>query len=245
FLEYEDAHGGIFPNHIVGLHISGESDTWGYQFGYANSNGIDTTGAENHPGETTLEVINSRDPSEDKAVVLRVAYKDLGFLDEVGAFYMMNHVTELGEPEGSETPFVNYGEILFEQQIYGVDLRYTGEKFYSLLEIFAMTNEDNDNITATSLTPNPDTYNSLAWYWQLGYHVTEKLSVIGRYESLDYDDDATYFQLLEILPQERSVLALNYKLQESNSLRFEYSTTDEENGESITTYGVQWFFILF
>ncbi|WP_455219063.1 hypothetical protein, partial [Kaarinaea lacus] len=43
FLELEDVHGGIFPNHIVGLHLYGETPVWGYQFSYANSNGINTT----------------------------------------------------------------------------------------------------------------------------------------------------------------------------------------------------------
>lgn len=246
FLEFEDDHGGIFPNHIVGLHVSGDTDKFAYQFGYANSNGIDTTGSESHPGETTLNVINGADPSQDKAVVLRVAYRGLGPLDEIGAFYMLNHVTELGIDNPPDSiPLVAPGEILFEQQIAGIDLRYTGEKLYSLLEIFSMTNQDHENFNSTTYTSNPEAYQSLAYYWQIGYHVTNRLSAIGRYEYLDYDDNATYFQLLDIPRQERTVLAFNYKLQESNSLRFEYSKTDPEGASSIVSYGVQWFFILF
>lgn len=249
FLEFEDNHGGIFPNHIVGLYLSGDSQYIGYQLGISNSNGINTTGAENHPGDATLEIINTNDPSREKSVVLRLAIKPNFLLDEIGLFYMNNHVLELGEDNGSATPFLDYGETLFEQQIAGFDLRYTGEKLYGLFELFYAKFDDNQSINATApspqLFPNPESYYSLAYYGQLGYHVTEKLSLVGRFEHLEYDGNATYFELLTIPQQNRTVVALNYKLQESNSIRVEVSSATPENEDTVNTFGVQWFFILF
>ena len=247
FLEFEDAHGGIFPNHLVGLVVSGESDKWGYQLGYGNSNGINTVGAESHPEETSLEVINNSDPSDEKTVVVRFNYQPNSFLDEIGVFFMHNHVVELGEADGADIPFIERGEVLFEQKLLGLDLRYTGEKFYSFFELFHTTIDDNQDIVdpaTTPLTPSPDSYASLAYYFQLGFHMTDSLSLIGRYESLDYDSDATYFQLLHTPPEERYVFAVNYKLQESNAVRFEFSRADIEDEDSETSLAVQWFFIL-
>ncbi len=247
FLEFEDAHGGIYPNHLVGLMISGESDKWGYQFGYGNSNGINTVGAESHPEDTALEVINSSDPSDEKSIIARLNYKPGFLLDEIGVFFMHNHVVELGEADGTDVPFVERGQFLFEQKIVGFDLRYNGEKFYSLFEYFHIDTDDNPDIVdpaAIPLTPNPDSYGAHTFYWQLGFRLTEKLSLIGRYENMDFENDATFFQLLHTPPEDRYVFAVNYKLQESNALRFEFSRSDIEDEESVTTMAVQWFFIL-
>jgi len=247
FLEFEDAHGGIYPNHLVGLIISGESESWGYQFGYGNSNGINTLGTDSHPEETALEVINSSDPSDEKSIVIRANFKPGFLLDEVGAFFMHNHVVELGEPDGVEVPFVERGEFLFEQKIIGFDLRYNGEKFYHLLEYFHVTTDDNQDIVAplsTGILPNPDAYGAHTLYYQLGFRATEKLSLIGRYETMDYENDATYFQLLHTPPEDRYVFAVNYKLQESNALRFEFSRSSIKDEDDVTSMAVQWFFIL-
>jgi hypothetical protein len=246
FLEYEDAHGGIFPNHLVGLLISGESESWGYQFGYGNSNGISTVGAESHPEETALEVINNSDPSDEKSIVLRFNYKPGFLLDEMGVFFMHNHVIELGEAEGADVPFVERGEFLFEQKILGFDLRYNGEKFYHLFEYFHVTTDDNPDIVdpAATLTPNTKAYGAHTFYYQLGFHATEKLSLIGRFETMDYESDATYFELLHTPPQDRYVFAINYKIQESNSVRFEFSRASIEDEDNETSMAVQWFFIL-
>jgi len=247
FLEFEDAHGGVFPNHLVGLILSGESERWGYQFGYGNSNGINTLGTESHPEETALEVINSGDPSDEKSTIIRVHIKPGFLLDEAGVFFMHNHVVELGEPDGTSTPFVERGDYLFQQKILGFDLRYNGEKFYHLLEYFHTTIDDNPNIVAplaTGLVPNPDSYASHALYYQVGFRVTEKLSLIGRYETMDYENDATYYHFLHAAPEDRYVFAVNYKLQESNAIRFEFSSADIEDEDNVTSVAVQWFFIL-
>ena len=245
FLELEDVHGGIFPNHVVGLHVGGETPVWGYQFSYANSNGINTTGAASHPGDTSLEVINFNDPSNDKSMVLRLFYQPPALIEEIGIFYMSNDVLELGEPSGTDLPLVNYGEPLFEQQIAGMDARFERGKFYSLFELFLMTNKDNPNMDTNQVTPNPESYNSIAYYLQAGYHISNKLIGVARFESLSYDDNATYFQLLGVSEEDRWVLALNYRIQESNAIRLEYSNSTSKDLESFDTIGLQWFFVLF
>ena len=249
FLEFEDAHGGIFPNHLVGLILSGESDSWGYQFGYGNSNGMNTLGSEDHPEDIALEVINTNDPSDEKTVALRLNYKPDWFLDEIGVSFLHNHIVELGEFEAgaADNPFVERGEVLFEQKIIGIDFRYNGDKFYHLLEYFHIETDDNQEITppiTSTLTPNPDAYGAHALYYQLGFRMTEKVSLIGRYETMDYESDSTFFELLHLPPEDRYVFAINYKLQESNAIRFEFSRASIEDEENETTMAVQWFFVL-
>ena len=92
--------------------------------------------------------------------------------------------------------------------------------------------------------PNPDAYGAHTLYYQLGFRATEKLSLIGRYETMDYENDATYFQLLHTPPEDRYVFAVNYKLQESNALRFEFSRSSIKDEDDVTSMAVQWFFIL-
>lgn len=248
FLEFEDAHGGIFPNHLVGLMLSGESDSWGYQFGYGNSNGMNTTGSEDHPEDIALEVINTNDPSDEKSVAVRFNYKPGRFLDEIGFSFMHNHVVELGEDDPADPPYVERGEVLFEQKIIGFDLRYNGDRFYHLLEYFHIETDDNQNIVdpgpTVAISPNPDSYGAHALYYQLGFRMTETVSLIGRYETLDYESDATFFQVLHLPPEDRYVFAINYKLQESNAIRFEFSRASIEDEENETTMAVQWFFVL-
>ncbi len=247
FLEFEDVHGGIFPNHVVGLHLSGESSHWGYQFSYANNNGINTTGAITHPGDTSLEVINLNDPGKDKAMVLRLFYHPSSFVEEIGLFYMANNILELGEAEAGspEIPWLAYGDSLFEQHVTGIDIRIQQGDFYSLLEFFHMTNKDNPDMDITQVTPNPESYDAIAYYLQAGYHISKKLTGVLRFESLSFDENATYFNLLDVEEEDRLVLALNYRIQESNAIRLEYSNSKPKNGVSFDTVGLQWFFVLF
>ena len=95
------------------------------------------------------------------------------------------------------------------------------------------------------VTPNPESYNSIAYYLQAGYHISNKLIGVARFESLSYDDNATYFQLLGVSEEDRWVLALNYRIQESNAIRLEYSNSTSKDLESFDTIGLQWFFVLF
>lgn len=247
FLEFEDAHGGIFPNHLVGLMLSGESESWGYQFGYGNSNGMNTAGSEDHPEDIALEVINTNDPSDEKSIAVRFNYKPSWFLDEIGFSFMHNHVVEVGEDDATDPPFVERGEVLFEQKIIGFDLRYNGDKFYHLLEYFHIETDDNQDIVppvASTITPNPDSYGAHALYYQLGFRMTETVSLIARYETLDYESEATFFEVLHLPPEDRYVFAINYKLQESNAIRFEFSRASIEDEENETTMAMQWFFVL-
>ena len=247
FLEFEDVHGGIFPNHVVGLHVNGESTNWGYQFSYANNSGINTTGAVSHPGDTSLEVINLNDQGNDKALVLRLFYKPLAFVEEFGVFYMANNVLELGktEPGSIENPWLNFGDTLFEQHVTGIDIRMQKGKFYSLIEFFHMTNKDNPDMDINQVTPNPKSYDATAYYIQAGYQFSNKLTGVARFESLSYDPNATYFTLLDVDEEDRWVLAFNYRIQESNAIRLEYSKSTPKNSESFDVIGLQWFFVLF
>lgn len=247
FLEFEDAHGGILPNHLIGLLLTGDYGSWTYSVGFGNSNGINTVESVTHPGDVALEVINTNDPSNEKTIGTRIAFKpESEWLSEIGFSYMRNNVTELGEVDGTDVPFVEYGAILFDQDILALDMRYSSERLRVLFELFLISIDDNQDMvdpTAT-LSPNPDAYDSTAYYLQLAYQLSQKLSAVFRIESLDFDDNSTYFELLHLTPEDRSVIAINYKLQESNALRFEYSHASPDEEDSYSSLAVQWFFLL-
>lgn len=249
FLEFEDAHGGILPNHLIGVQMLGDHQTWSYALGLGNSNGINTVESVTHPGDSAIEVINTNDPSNEKTMGARFALKpESSWLSEIGLSYMRNNVTELGEEDigAGEQPFIEHGEILFDQDILALDVRYSGEKLRVLFELFLMSFDDNLDIVDPSVTvsPNADSYDATAYYFQFAYQLSQKLSAVFRMESLDFDDNSTYFQLLNLTPEERSVIAINYKLQESNALRFEYSHTSPDEEKSYSSLSVQWFFLL-
>lgn len=251
FLEFEDAHEGIFPVHMVGILIdglySGDSYDLDYKLALVNSPSIDTSGAT-HEGAHELEVNNDQDRSDSKSIVFHS-----GFVNEAETFgfgfsAMFNHIVESGDTHDAATgdePLLEQGEVLFEQTVLGLDLQYRKEKVYFYAEYFVSQYQDSQEINAVDLQANPETYTSTTYYAQLGYHVSERASAAFRYEALDFDENATYLSLLNIEPQTRSVLALRYNLEESSGLRLEASRINYDSGATATHMGIQWFFLVF
>lgn len=122
-------------------------------------------------------------------------------------------------------------------------------RFYVFAEYFDVNTEDNPDITDTSgsprpTTPNPQAYSTTAYYAQLGVRATERLTMTYRYESLSFDNNNTYLDLLGIIPISHNIVGLNYKIEESHAVKFEVHITNPDVGESVTTFIAQWFFLL-
>jgi hypothetical protein len=155
---------------------------------------------------------------------------------------MNNNITESGEPENST--YLDEGEVLFEQQVVGLDARYTTDRYYAIAEYFRITVSDSPDLNAERVASNPDEYTGIAQYVQLGYSVSETVGVAVRLEELKFDEGATYFETLGFEAEKRTVYALRYNLSDSNVLRFQM-TKGKHDEESFTQYTVQWFFMLF
>lgn len=243
FLEFEGRSEGVFLSHLIGINLNGETDSWTYQLAFGNSTGMDTCASAQE--SFRLRTINTADSGQDnKTWVLRGTYRPGRGPIEVGFMSMKASVTEMGECNngGTGSSYVNNGEILFEQAVLGIDFNVSTKHFYALAEYYYMSFEDNQGM----LKPQADPYETTAYYLQLGYHVTDKLTAAIRYASLDFEvAENTYFGSRSIVPEIRNVFALTYRLEESNAIRLEANTSEfKGSGTKDTNYIVQWFFLL-
>lgn len=252
FMEFEDAHEGVFATHMVGLQLGGELH-WGdylvdYRLGVVNSPSIDS-GSANHLGGHEIEVNNHVDGSDDKSVVVRLGLINADETLGLGLSANYNNILESGEQDPADpmaTQILQQGEVLFEQTIMAVDLQYSGDRFYAYAEYFLFRTFDNQTISTATLTANPKEYESSAWYLQLGYRLRDKTTLAVRRDVLEFEDNATYFTMLNVEPQERSTVALHYELEESSGLRLQYTRTNHTlTGLSSNRWALQWYFLVF
>lgn len=234
-LEIEQHEKGFLPSHLIGLLIQGESDSWSYQFSMANGSGVDSSGASS--GATRVFPLNNESPGDALTTLLRATYLVSDNL-ELGLTLSSNEFTETSDTGG----LVNRGELPFKEKFVAIDFNYNLASFYLFGESYFM--QFDDNVDMTTVTPNPDTYDATAYYMQFGYRATNKLTLVTRYESLDFDSNATLFTVQDIVPLTRTILGFNYALESSNSIRFEAQQTDPDGGDSNTIYYLQWFFYM-
>ena len=111
-------------------------------------------------------------------------------------------------------------------------------------EYVNITTEDNPDLTSPPYIAQEESYDASAYYAQIGFRIGPKFTTALRYESLDFPENSTYFDLQGILPENRIVLGLKYKFDDSNALRFEINNAEQENLEDETSYTLQWMFFL-
>ena len=237
-ISIEETDKGFLPSHLIGLLMGGETTNWSYQFALANSDGIDSSYAVAGSGPARVAPVNSASDADDVTLFLRTTYRvtnaiELGFMASAHSY-----------SETSSAGLVPEGETLFQQNFVSLDFSYFGNAFYTFGEFYYMQGEDNAELSGGGLTANPDTYNSSAYYVQLGYELIDDLTLVTRYESLDYDDNATLYLSQGIVPQTQWLAGINYLLEESHALRFEVKQVEPEVGSSETIYYAQWFFYL-
>ena len=242
FLESEEIEEGVFPAHLIGLLLGYESEKSTFQFAVSNSSGMNTQSLSEPEDTTTMTSLNTHDPSSDKTLVTRATYRIIDPL-ELGIFGMLNNVVEIGEDP--ELTLVKQGEKLFKQQVLGADANLFIKKFYAFGEFYRMEFKDNQDVNAAmDFSPRKEPYKAIAYYLQTGYRFTNKFTLAARYESLDFDESSTFFDIQGIVPETRNLLIFNYRIEESNVLRFEIRRENREDSDAETFYELQWFFYL-
>ena len=243
FLESEEIEEGVFPAHLIGLLLGYESENATFQLAASNSAGMNTEFISEPEDTTEMVSLNTHDPSSDKTLVARATYR-MGSL-EMGIFGMLNDIVEIGEDP--ELTMVEPGEKLFEQQVLGVDANFFAKKFYMFGEFYSIEFKDNQDVNASIVnyySPQAEPYKSVAYYLQMGYRFTNKFTLAARYESLNFDEGSTFFDIQGIVPETRNLVIFNYHIEESNMLRFEIRKENREDEDSETIYELQWFFYL-
>ncbi|KPJ92072.1 MAG: hypothetical protein AMJ53_10120 [Gammaproteobacteria bacterium SG8_11] len=244
FLESEEIEEGVFPAHLIGLLMGYESEKATIQFAVSNSAGMNTEFIEGPEDTAPMTSLNTHDPSSDKTLVTRLTYRLWDPL-ELGIFGMLNDIVEIGE--NPDLTMVKQGEKLFEQQVLGVDANFFGKKFYTFGEFYSMEFKDNQEVNANIVNyypPRKEPYKAIAYYVQMGYRFTNKFTLAARYESLDFDEGSTFFDIQGIVPEKRNLVIFNYHVEESNVVRLEIRKEDREDEDSETIYELQWFFYL-
>lgn len=236
FLELENSHEGIFPAHLVGLLLGKEKENHSWQFAYANNSGMNSDEII-ATGEGEMESLNRGDSSNFKTYAMRGTYRINDGL-EAGLFLLWNNVIETGE---NAALTIQPGDILFTQEVVGLDFSYNSPSYYAFGELYRVSFEDNPDIQ--NIPINTASYTADAFYVQFGYRYSEKTRIAFRYETLDFGANSTFLTLHGLTPQTGNVLAINYRMEESNALRLEIAKTDRE-GNSDTSFTVQWFFYL-
>lgn len=229
----------IVPTHLVGVLVRGENETFSYQFALANADGIRSEDAAADSGPASTFTLNGDAPTDELTAVLRFTYRLFDSL-EIGLLAGDHHYVELDENNG----LVERGEILFDQLFLALDFNYNASSWYLFGEYYALEYEDHAELSGTSVTANPDSYDATFYYVQTGYRISDKLTAVARYESLDIDDNATFFEVQNQVSQTRSILGVNYAVEPSNSIRIQVSEIDPELGSGDTIYYLQWFFYM-
>ncbi|WP_455365623.1 hypothetical protein [Kaarinaea lacus] len=237
-ISIEEEDKGFLPSHLIGLLVGGETVDWSYQFAVSNSDGIDSSFAVAGSGPARVAPINSVSNADDITLFLRTTYRITEYF-ELGFMASAHNYSEV-----STAGLVAEGETLFQQNFVSFDFSYFGNSFYTFGEYYYMQTEDNADLSGAGLVANPDTYNSSAYYLQLGYELVNDLTLVTRYEALDYDDNATLYLSQGIVPQTQLLAGINYLLEESHALRFEVKQVEPDVGSSETIYYAQWFFYL-
>lgn len=231
---------GFLPSHLIGVLFRGEGDNWTYNFGLGNTDGIDSSDTAATSGSSTVNPLSSNPPNDELTIIFRGTYS-LSDTFELGFMLGSHSYSEISE---ASTGLVEEGEVLFEQQYVAFDFIFNTTSFYLFGEYYIIEFDDNPDITGGGFTPNPDTYNATSYYIQAGYRYNPGLRFAVRFESLDYDDNATLFQIQSIDSRTETIFAISYLPEESNIIRFEVKQENSDFTDSETIYSLQWYFYL-
>ncbi|MDH5326365.1 MAG: hypothetical protein OEZ68_11510 [Gammaproteobacteria bacterium] len=238
FLKFENNQ-GILPLHMVGAQFDHSGSYLQSKLVVANSNGINTNDVS--PTQFgSLEVINSSELNSAQTGLLQLRLNPTVSAFQFGLSAMKNAVIELGKD--SATTMLPHGETLFEQEILCVDLGFNSKYFNFLTEYYQLTIEDNPNISSI-FPPNPQPYKAKAYFAQAGFYISDTLSGILRYESLDFPAGSTYFDVLGMEAVTRGIVGLNMDLGSSYTLRLELESMEWENRRT-ESFSIQWFVII-
>lgn len=237
-VDIEHHEKAFLPSHLIGLLIRGESNNWSYSFGIGNTDAIDSSAVVAMSGSSSVTPLNSNPPNDELTMIFRGTYKFADAL-ELGLMFGSHSFSEI-----SDTGLVSEGEVLFEEQYVAVDFYYNLSSFYIFGEYYQIQIDDNQDMVGGGITPNSDSYDATAYYIQAGYRATPKLRFAVRYESLEYDDNSTLFQVQSIDSRTESTFSINYLHEESNIIRLEVKQEEPDATDSETIYSLQWYFYL-
>lgn len=246
FLEFEEGHEGLFPTHLVGLVAEGRwfagQSVFGYQLGVGNGPSVDTTEWTPASG-AELEVKNVADLNDGKLLVGRLAYTHMERRFQFGVFGMRNDIVEGGAEDPTDNASLRpRGADLFFQTVAGVDMHWSFKRLYVMGEYYLL--RTTDNIPTPAITVNPGRHDSHAYYVQVGWRATAKLTPVYRISANAFTEDDSYYRLLGVDRETHHVVAFRYEVDPSNAIRMEVNHAQPDGAPEHTSVTLQWFFLL-
>src|SRR5579871_1414949 len=246
FLAFEDGggsdqaykHGGVVPNHIVGLFAYGKfglgSSSLGYELNVGNNGNIGLNVDNN--GNVTDAAINFNPSGGDNFNSKRFAGR-LVFKPEangglaIGVASVLSHYSVVPSgPVSDGTPVFNdLAQLLLEGEVI-----YTDDNFEFLSEFY---NFNNDIGLGSSVNGSA---NNTAYYVQLAYQATPDLKPYVRVENLNVDSSDPFF--LATLSSNQTVYLAGVRydfVPASSSLKLELHLINA-NGANATELATAW-----
>jgi len=231
FLEFEDEN-GVLPVHMVGLWYDGRYDSKAGRVALSVmfGNGASITGDGAAP-PVELNPDSAGDADNDKAVSARVAFnpsavRGLG-VGVSGQMGKVNIMTVSGITDDT-----------IDQTIWSADLEYLANNVELLAEYYAWNNDSK---------ANNKSYDSSAYYVQLGYMVIDQVMPYARYETLDATSDP-YFDAVGMTAganrtKSIATFGVRYDINYRSALKLEVRAIDDPdmNG-AYNEEAVQWSF---
>jgi len=233
FLEFEDEN-GVLPVHMVGLWYDGHYDTHAGRAALSVmfGNGASITGDGTTGPPIELNPDSAGDADNDKAVSARLAFNPsavrglgVGVSGQIGKVNLVS--VGGGIPDDT-----------IDQTIYAADLEYLANNVELLAEYYAWNNDSKTNNKS---------YDSSAYYVQVGYMVMDQFTPYARYESLDATADP-YFNAVGMTAganrtKSIATFGVRYDINYRSALKVEMRAIDDPDMDGASNEEVvQWSF---
>ncbi|MBL4910817.1 MAG: hypothetical protein JKX78_12495 [Alteromonadaceae bacterium] len=239
FLDFEDGDTGILPVHVIGLMAKGlvlaDSEALNYEVIISNGPSLDSSGGLNPGKKPTLDPNNISDNNANKSITARFTYSPEDSDWSLGVFTMQHNIGE-----SSNNGLTAKGDTLVKQAIYGADFYYQHNQFDLLSEVYFLQNDEKGSPHGQE----HGVHSSTAFYVQPGYKLSDKMKLVYRYSQLSFDNDDTYYQILKAQEQIHQVAGIRYDIDGYNTIKFEYSHSNNEHSNNYNTVTLQWSFLL-
>ena len=244
FLDFEDGGNGILPVHAIGLQFSGDialgSGGLEYKALIHNGPALSTAGTLTPTAKVTeIDPNNLGDQNGNKSVGGRISYLSSEGDLRAGMGMMIHDIPDIGGVKAS-------GETLLTQVILSFDILYQIAGFELMAEVYSIQHSDviNQADTVGGTVGDTGSFSALAAFAQFSYNIKEPLDAYYRFETLDFEDEDSYFSIISASKQVQHLLGMRYWVDDSNAVKFEFGLADPDKGDSVSSVSLQWAFLI-
>ena len=221
YLNFEHDN-GFMPAHSVGFNLEGDSYFIGsvvyYKFFITNNQKLQLEHQENqhdnHAHEFHVELIPQDEVFFDDELLIgfniNITNEQRPY--EYGLYFSQQTIT--GDRFEHHHEEIIHDVQLYDQRIFGIDFKVRWNKLDVLSEIHYLTIEDKHD---------GSNHDSMGGYLQFGYNLSDRSKGTIRASFLSYDDNDSFYQVLNIRERSRLALAYRYELTPKTTVKIQWS----------------------